>query len=396
MDVSNLITHTKNQDGANHAGDYSHQYPTRRSMSANESNVRGAITPTNTSYFPVDPGTPSPYNPQTQSPAPKHVAFELQLDGSSNYRARLPMRIRIFPHDTTESIVTTVKNFYGLYEGATKGVSFEDSAGNTLIARYENFQNNMTVYVRVIQDYSKQVDTHPQYPMATPQDSLRLGEVPQFLPPQPAQILHYGQLPSRPTSRASRKQSTSPKMGKGPSKHRSRTGVKSTGSSFQRQLDEINSDTINGSDSDGGAGSVTSSRKARSEQLATAEISVDNILAGNRRKRAKFESSVGDQAHRVLALWYETKWIFNIGTSPLRTTTSASTQLHLLCIPSKTLQWFGKPVAFCKTHTTRFGIWPSNAVASDLWKHGSCNGEQHAAQLALCHTLCQPPRPWPS
>ena len=33
------------------------------------------------------------------------------------------------------------KNFFGLYDG--HGVSFEDKAGNTLIARYENFENNM-------------------------------------------------------------------------------------------------------------------------------------------------------------------------------------------------------------------------------------------------------------
>ena len=297
MDVASLITQPGTQDSVNQSSDHIHQYPTRRSISATESNVRGSITPTTNSYLPTDSTATSPYNPQLASPAPKNVAFELQLDSSSNYRARLPMRVQIFPHDTTESIVTTVKNFYGLYEGATKGVSFEDGAGNTLIARYENFQNNMTVYVRVIQDYSMQADPHSQYPVAVSQEILRLGEIPPFLPPQPAQILHYGQPPSRPTSRASRRHSTSPKLGKGPNKQRSRPGIKGVGSSFQRQLDELNSDTINGSDSDGGAGSVTSSRKARSEQLATAEISVDNILAGNRRKRAKFESSVSEQAH---------------------------------------------------------------------------------------------------
>ena len=45
------------------------------------------------------------------------------------------------------------------------------------------------------------------------------------------------------------------------------------------------------SDSDGGpASSVTGSRKA--EPLASADISLDNIVEGGRRKRAKFESSV--------------------------------------------------------------------------------------------------------
>jgi hypothetical protein len=45
------------------------------------------------------------------------------------------------------------------------------------------------------------------------------------------------------------------------------------------------------SSSDNGRDSVTSSRKAKSE-LASAEISLDNIVEGGRRKRAKFESSV--------------------------------------------------------------------------------------------------------
>ena len=63
--------------------------------------------------------------------------------------------------------------------------------------------------------------------------------------------------------------------------------------SFQGYPNDIHSDAMKGySSSDGEGGSVTSSRKARSEQLASAEISLDNILEGNRRKRAKFESSV--------------------------------------------------------------------------------------------------------
>ncbi len=51
----------------------------------------------------------------------------------------------------------------------------------------------------------------------------------------------------------------------------------------------------NSSDDEGG--SVTSSRKARNEQLASAEISEKNIVEGGRRQaqRAKFESSVGHQ-----------------------------------------------------------------------------------------------------
>lgn len=214
------------------------------------------------------------------------------------------MRVQIFPHDTTDSIVTTVKNFYGLYDGAAKFVSFEDEGGNTLIARYENFKNNMVVYVRVVPD--------------NPQPSLSIGQIlhhstssggiprmahpeetPLMLPPQPSQALTYGQPVSRPLSRVARKRSMSPRVSgnhrsSSTQKGRAWSGIKSRETSAHGNLEEINSDAINGySSSDGGAGSLTGSRKARSEQLASAEISLDNIVEGGRRKRAKFESSVG-------------------------------------------------------------------------------------------------------
>lgn len=241
--------------------------------------------------------------PSPASPTPKHVAFELLFEGDMNCRARLPMRVQIFPHDTTDSIVTTVKNFYGLYDGAAKFVSFEDEGGHTLIARYENFKNNMVVYVRVVPD--------------NPQPSLPIGQnlyhstssggiqrvaapegAPLMLPPQPAQALNYGQPVSRPLSRVARKRSVSPRAGRNhrsssTQKGRSWSGIKSRETSAHGNLEEVNSDAINGySSSDGGAGSLTGSRKARSEQLASAEISLDNIVEGGRRKRAKFESSV--------------------------------------------------------------------------------------------------------
>lgn len=241
--------------------------------------------------------------PSPASPNPKNVAFELLFEGDTNYRARLPMRVQIFPHDTTDSIVTTVKNFYGLYDGAAKFVSFEDEGGHTLIARYENFKNNMVVYVRVVPD--------------NPQPSLPVGQIlqhstssngmqrvakpdgsPHMLPPQPAQALNYGQPVSRPLSRVAHKRSVSPRAGKNhrsssTQKGRSWSVIKSRETSAHANAEELNSDAINGySSSDGGAGSLTGSRKARSEQLASAEISLDNIVEGGRRKRAKFESSV--------------------------------------------------------------------------------------------------------
>lgn len=238
------------------------------------------------------------------SPAPpKNVAFELLFDDRSTYRARLPMRVQIFPHDTTDSIVTTVKNFYGLYEGTAKGVSFEDEQGHTLIARYENFRNDMVVYVRVIPDFAQnwQASEPNSNHAPTPTSAQRTPHLDvgfEMPPPQPAQISTFGQPLSRPPSRLARKQSASPGIGgnrrsTSVQKTRSRATWKGREEIIQSHSDDHNIDGFKDySSSDGEAGSVTSSRKARNEQLASAEISLENIVEGGRRQRAKFESSV--------------------------------------------------------------------------------------------------------
>lgn len=228
------------------------------------------------------------------SPTPKNVAFELLLDENSKIRARIPMRVQIFPHDTTDSIVTTVKNFYGIYDGVS-GVSFEDENGITLIARYENLRNNMTVYVRVIPVHSY-IDTYePHYQSGAPIDSRKrpsLGEPFQMVPTA-GQGHPYAPPTARPLSRT-RRPSASP-SGRGrrsTSQHKafSRNDIKSRGSSAHGSYAE---DSIAGySDSEGGHGSISGSRKARSEQFASSEISMDNIVQESRRKKPKFESSV--------------------------------------------------------------------------------------------------------
>ena len=271
---------------------HNHHYPTRRSMPSDTLNDSRGLDLSMVEGSHLENTTDHP--PQS----PKTVSFELLVDGVRNVRARLPMRVQIYPHDNTESLIASVKSFFGLYD--PQGICFEDNDGNTMIASYENFFDNTTVPVRVVSDFTTSPGLQPgwAYKPASPQ---RIGEpedLAPMLPPQPAQILHYGQPPSRPISRVSRKQSTSPKPGQGRnsanSRSRPRSGIKSHSSSFQAGLDELN-DSHNGySSSDGVAGSVSGSRTARSEQLATAEISVDNIVEGGRRKRAKFESSVSN------------------------------------------------------------------------------------------------------
>jgi hypothetical protein len=243
----------------------------------------------------MNPVSPTTLKHSAAAP-PKKVSFELLLDETAKTKARIPMRVVINPHDTTDSIIATVKNWYGIYEG--HGVSFEDVHGNTLIARYENVVHDMVIYVRIIQGQPYPSSAPPytqQYGaiLPEPQRRLSLGEPFQMPPPHPT--LDHSQAPSRPLSRLARKKSTSPPMGgRGRSisqqKRGSRSELRSRNSSCHGSHHD---DATNGySDSDGGQSSVTGSRKARSEQFASAEISLENVLQDGRRNRPKFDSSV--------------------------------------------------------------------------------------------------------
>ncbi|KAI8943136.1 hypothetical protein NX059_001167 [Plenodomus lindquistii] len=222
----------------------------------------------------------------TKQVQPKHISFELLLPQAPAHKARLPMRVNIYPHDTTDSIITTVKNFYGLYE--RRGVIFEDRHGNLLIARFENFEHGMVVYVRVspedpdADDYSPD----PRQPTVSPRRPRpHLDEAFQMLPP-----MSHPQLGHRAGSRAAR-QSHSPHPGRGRrsvSASKRMRSVKSRGNSSHGSFGDAHGDGYSDSD---GEHSVTSSRRSRKEPLASADISVDNIVEGGRRKRAKFDSS---------------------------------------------------------------------------------------------------------
>lgn len=222
---------------------------------------------------------------------PKTINFQLLLSTAGQHRARLPLRIRLGYQDGSDKIVETVKSFYGLYEG--QGVSFEDDTGRSVIADYDSLPNNATIFVRILVQ-------HPDFPLnkaaigcapagGSPRKP-RLDEPFQMLPPLPY---------TRPNSRTAGKRASSP-----PSGRLRRDGsvrvpplLKTRRSSLG---DGENMEIGNcPSDSDAGSVSVSSSRRAKSDHLASAEISVDNIVEGGRRKRAKFESSVSRHASTV-------------------------------------------------------------------------------------------------
>jgi hypothetical protein len=193
------------------------------------------------------------------------------------------MRVNIYPRDDTDDIITTVKNFFGLYDG--NGVSFEDKEHNTLIASYENFAEQMVVYVRVVDDAgSPSTHNSPRRP--------RLG--PAF------EMTSVAADISRPSSRTThKKRSMSPQAMPG---HRSLSTA--SRSRLSKRSKSAHGDLADAdSDSDTGYASVTSSRRGKIDVVASAEISVDNIVEGSRRhKRARFDSSVSLFASASLKL----------------------------------------------------------------------------------------------
>ncbi|ROT40856.1 hypothetical protein SODALDRAFT_106161 [Sodiomyces alkalinus F11] len=224
-----------------------------------------------------------------QAIIPKKVTFEL-LFTESQARGRLPMRVHIYPHDTTDSIVTTVKNFYGLYPGANGGlgVSFEDQDGTTLIARYENFRHDMTVYVRVTEEPPATVTPFIAPPYKSSVSGAPYNESDSTFPRQPT-TTHLG----RDLSRSPRRRSPSPNGTRGRRSASANTNPNASKKSRSRSVKEsaadIYSETMNGYSSGDGAPSSSSGRAK--EHIGNTDISVENIVEGGRRKRAKFESS---------------------------------------------------------------------------------------------------------
>lgn len=209
----------------------------------------------------------------------KHVVFQLIDPEDPRIQARLPMRVMISPHDTTDSIITTVKNFYGLYE---YGVSFENRDGISIIAAFDNFENDMVVYVRTVAQPPPSAHNDRAYPNSPSKPTL--GAAIEM------RASHHNNVnsPSRAAARSAMR-SRSPhsdyarrSVSAAPSKN-NRAKSKSKDNSIHDDADGYSSD-------DGANGSVTSSRRSRTEQV-NAEISVNNIVEGGRRQRA-FESSV--------------------------------------------------------------------------------------------------------
>lgn len=222
----------------------------------------------------------------------KHVVFQLIDLEDPRIQARLPMRVMISQNDNTESIVTTVKNFYGLYEF---GVSFENKDGISIIAAYDNFENDMIVYVRTVAPPPTAISENARDSVLPKKPSLGapFEMRPTLAPPTLS--------PSRTAARSAGVRSLSPQSELGRRSVSAAPGGKPRPVRTKSKDNSVYGDADGYSSGDNGGGSVASSRRSKAEQV-NAEISVENIVEGGRRKRA-FESSVG--IRMVLQLFTE-------------------------------------------------------------------------------------------
>lgn len=211
----------------------------------------------------------------------KQVVFQLVDPGDPTLQARLPMRVMLSPKDTTDSIITTVKNFWGLYE---MGVSFENKEGISIIATFDNFENDMTVYVRTVPLPSSVLLGEHARDSASPHKPS-LGAPFEMRP-----TLHSGALSPSHAARSAGARSMSPQSDLGRRSTSAAPGGKARLQRKQSRDGGLLGDAEGYSSGMDDQGSVASSRRSKAEEIK-AEITVDNIVEGGRRKRM-FESSV--------------------------------------------------------------------------------------------------------
>lgn len=290
MDVSSMLSNdAQDAAGAPDPRRQNHPYPTR-----------------NGSTMPQDAYMASPYSPAAQRPlrgngvatvgsgyaraspvkkGQKHVVFQLIDQQDPRIQARLPMRVMISQNDNTESIVATVKNFYGLYEF---GVSFENKDGISIVAAYSNFENDMIVYVRTVAPPTSMFTDKARDSVSPNKPSLGAPfEMRPILPPPT-------HSPSRAGARSAGARSLSPQSEAGRRSASAAPGGKPRPQRTKSKDNSVYGDGDGYSSGDNGGGSVASSRRSKVEQV-NAEISVENIVEGGRRTNA-FESSVGQDA----------------------------------------------------------------------------------------------------
>lgn len=269
------------------------------------------------SYYPP-PATVS--TPHTNGPATTPKSLSPIGDSKAvSFRLRdAPMEPKTFyirPHDSTDSIMDTVKHLFGVSRqyGYELGVSLEDADGLAFIPSHENFEDGMTVYVRIQESYGR----HPY--------NLRQS-----------QGMSNGSRSSvYPTSRSVSPHSRGRRSTSATAMHMS--GIR--GRSLKRVALYQDPDADHEMWQSGGQWYTLphqaflpgddEEQRTKAASVASADISVENIVEGSRRKRPKFSSDVRLYQHTVCKAQSNTQVLRNCRFSLLLLNPSKTARYHL-------------------------------------------------------------------
>jgi hypothetical protein len=185
-----------------------------------------------------------------------------------------PKTFYIRPHDTTDSIMDTVKHLFGLSRQYDLGISLEDADGLSFIPSYDNFIDGMTVDVRIEESLPSNYAYRHSYNLRQSQGASRY--------PNSRSV--------SPQSRGSRSTSATRMQmacGRGRSLKRSAMYLDQEADSdayrdavwYQLAHQSLMPDD-------------EEEPRTKAASVASADISVENIVEGSRRKRPKFSSDV--------------------------------------------------------------------------------------------------------
>ncbi|KAA8912862.1 hypothetical protein FN846DRAFT_772859 [Sphaerosporella brunnea] len=217
----------------------------------------------------------SAMTPKSQSPNGdcKAVSFRLR----DSHCEPKPFYIR--PHDTTDSIMDTVKHLFGLSRQYDLGISLEDADGLSFIPSYENFIDGMTVDVRIEESLQNSYAYRHSYNLrqshGMPNGASRSSGYPTSRSASPQSCgrrstsitaMHMGHGRGRSLKRSSIYQDPDAEA----EAYRDAMWYQLTHQSFIPDDDE--------------------EPRTKAASVASADISVENIVEGSRRKRPKFSS----------------------------------------------------------------------------------------------------------
>ncbi|KAI5806960.1 hypothetical protein EDC01DRAFT_608613 [Geopyxis carbonaria] len=228
--------------------------------------------------------TSTPHNsraamtPNSLSPNADVKAVSFRLRDSQNE----PKTFHIRPHDTTDSIMDTVKHLLGLSRQYDLGVSLEDADELSFIPNYENFTDGMTVFVRIEESLPPDFARRHSYNLRQSQNGLNGTS-------SNSSSRTYDYPASRsisPVSRGRRSTSaTTMHTVDRRSRHLKRSALDDHYHEIYHpdgQWSYLSQQPLMPDEYD--------EPRTKAGSVASADISVENILEGSRRKRPKFSS----------------------------------------------------------------------------------------------------------